>query len=330
MINTKEYSTARHLPREWDHFTRDNIYLSLSFLMAMERVSKRQPKYYMYYENNDLIACFIVFKKIQNIFEMRKWLYFPWPTNFVYVLLSANAPGIKFNTDFGKELNKLKGLKVILNLDKENAFSSFSSGYYLSSMILKNKWSSFNDYLMSMRSNYRYRLKSALKKGSCLSKRILKNNQEFTLEMYRLYKQVYGRAKFRLDKLELDYFKLNFFKIIVFEKDNRPMAFIQLVEDGEKLWFGFVGFDYKLNHRYDLYVNALIAIVEYGINNGFSEIDLGQTAEDTKMKMGCIMKNRYACIGHSNKIMNYFIKITGKIYYYSPQQYNFHIFNKKK
>jgi len=322
----KYFDRAVDLPASWDDFTEGNIYLSKNILDSMERVSDCKPKYFMHYDKEELIACFMLFEKRHNLFTLHKWPNIQAKINFIYLLLSANAPGIKFSQDIGETLNNISGLKAVFNLKEGENLSSFAKGVYLPSMTLANRWESLDEYLDSIRSGYRYRYRKALKLGSVLNKRILKSNEEFTKEMYGLYEQVYNNSDYKLEKLSYDFFKNDFSKIVVFELNNLPVAFVQLIEDKDRLIFEFGGFNYQLNHQYDLYINMLLAIVQYGIENNFKVIDFGQTAEDAKMKLGCKMDNRYIWIGHSNKILNYLIK-RGIVYLsYKQKFYNFNVF----
>lgn len=324
----KYFKSAVDLPKEWDGFVAGNIYMSRHILLSMERVSPYKPKYYMQVnDKNEPTACFISFEKKHNLFTFVSWLYLPVKINFIYLLLSANASGIKFIEDIGPMLNTIKGLKIILNTKKQENLSFFVQGVYLPSITLINRWDTLDEYLNSLRSSYRHRYNRALKLGSGIKKRILKNNnEEFTEEMYRLYEQVYNKSKYKLEKLELDFFKNNFSKVVVLEVDGDPQAFVQLIEADDKLIFEFGGFNYKLNHRYDLYLNMLLTIVEYGINHKFKYIDFGQTAEDAKMKLGCYMESRHMLISHSNKLINYILKASINFISYKQKIYNFNVF----
>lgn len=322
----KEYKHAIELPTEWDHFVAGNIYLSRHILQEMENVSKYAPRYYMHYNENRLTACFVLFEKRHNLFTLRKWVNMPLKIKFIYLLLSANASGIKFTEDIGQQLNNIRGLKIILNAKEAEHLTSFSRAVYLPSITLANRWNTMTEYLNSLRSNYRYRYNKARQRGKEINKRLLVNNAEFTEEMYKLYEQVYNNSKYKLEKLELDFFRNNFSKIIVLEIAGQPQAFVQLIESKDKLIFEFGGFNYIINNRYDLYINMLLTIVEYGIENKFKLIDFGQTAEDAKMKLGCFLENRYALIGHSNRLINYIVKKGINLVGYQQDKYNFNVF----
>ena len=68
--------------------------------------------------------------------------------------------------------------------------------------------------------------------------------------------------------------------------NNETIAFLQLVAKGEELIFLLGGFHRSYNERLDLYYNLLLKLVDYAIEKGYKYLDLGQTAEETKLKLG--------------------------------------------
>lgn len=95
----------------------------------------------------------------------------------------------------------------------------------------------------------------------------------------------------------------------MFYAKGEPIAFVQLTNDGSDLFFLFGGINYLLNHKYDSYMNIIAFILKHGIENKYSSIDMGQTAEDTKMKFGCSLYKKYMHIYHPNTIIRFLIKL---------------------
>ena len=96
------------------------------------------------------------------------------------------------------------------------------------------------------------------------------------------------------------------------------MAFFQLLENGPELIFEFAGMDYALAPRYDAYVRVLLEIVRYGIENDFERIDFGQTAEDAKLKIGCVYEHLFVLAHHSNPFLNLLLKLCAPLLRYRP------------
>ncbi len=79
--------------------------------------------------------------------------------------------------------------------------------------------------------------------------------------------------------------------------------------------------------QYDTYIKILLEIVRFGIENGYKSIDMGQTTDETKLKLGCKYKMLYALINHSNPVINYFLqKIVPHIQYKPLDETKFHVF----
>lgn len=322
---------AEELPEEWDKLCEKNIYMQKDFLIYMEKANNCGQTYHLFYKNGVLYSCFMMFEKKSDLFMFANDLDIKVKMKFIYLPLSVTEPGFIFNKDKSeveKVLNSMKGYKIIMNTTEDENLKNFHRGNYLPICILENKWKSFEEYLNSMRSNYRRRYNQALKKRNNLKIEFLQNNNDFTEEMYGLYEQVYNHSEFYLEKLSLEFFKNNFSKIIKFSANNKVSAILQLIEDrkNDTLIFEFVGYDYNISHEYDLYVNILLTIVKYGIDNGFRYINLGQTAYDAKLKLGAKMNYNYLLFSHSNRFINWLIKKSIHYLDYKVQEYSFNVF----
>jgi hypothetical protein len=157
---------------------------------------------------------------------------------------------------------------------------------------------------------------------------ILKDNSEFTDEMYDLYEQVFNHSTYSLEKLNKEFFENDISKVITLSVNDKVEAIVQIIEDriNDTLIFEFGGYNYELAHEYDLYHNMLIEIVKYGIRNKFKYINLGQTAYDAKLKFGAEIKQSYFLLSHSNKFLNFLIKKYIKFLEYKVEEYNFNVF----
>lgn len=331
----KILKNANELPKEWNELCEKNIYMKKSFLMYMEKVNYCNQSYHLFYKNNKLYSCFMMFERKFNLFIFTNKFDIKVNMKFIYLPLSVTAPSIVFDEDKSEVetvLNKMKGIKIIINTDENDRISNFHQGHYLPICILENKWNTFDDYMNNLRSNYRRRYNQALKKGKKLEVKVLKNNQEFTQEMYQLYEQVYNHSTYSLEKLNLEFFKNDISKIITFTANNKVSAILQLIEDrkNDTLIFEFGGYDYSVAHEYDLYHNMLIYIVKYAISNNFKYINLGQTAYDAKLKLGAKMNYNYFLLSHSNKLVNSLIKTHIHFLEYKVKNYSFNVFKEER
>lgn len=218
--------------------------------------------------------------------------------------------------EVSKYITGLKGAKLILNADEDLDFLGFAKGYTLPTCILKITWGCFNDYLFSLRSHYRYRYKKAIKKAENLCIERLKDNFDFNPKHYSLYEQVYNTSQYKLEKLTIDFFKKSSSSIIEFKLLDEPIAFIQYTIVQKQMVFLFGGINYSLNAKYDLYLNMLLYLVRIAIENNCTLLNLGQTAEEMKCKLGAYQEKKYLYMHHSSAIINRLVSKFNKFFSY--------------
>lgn len=325
----KIINTADDLPKEWDKLCKNNIYMSKKFLSFMEKVNYCNQTYHLFYKKTELYSGFVMFERKFNLFIFTKYKI-NVPMKFIYLPLSVSHPSIVWGEDKSEVnavLNKMKGIKILINIAQEE-LDDFSKGHYLPICILENKWKTFDEYLGSMRASYRRRINQALKKGENIEYEILKDNNDFTLEMYDLYEQVFDHSEYSLEKLNLDFFRNDIAKTVLLKIDGKIEAFIQLIEDrnNDMLIFEFCGYNYEIAHDYDIYYNMLAEITKYGIEHNFKYIQFGQTAYDAKLKFGAKMYYNYYLLSHSNKFLNKLINKYNDFLQYKVVDYNFNVF----
>ena len=326
-----KYERAADLPLEWDEAARGNIYLTRAFLSFMEEADDLEKSYYGVYSGNKLDTIFETVVQPEFNLAMFMGKVRKIKATMIYVPLSVTRAGISYGNGFDEAvefIRKIPGYKVFLNLPDVNA-KGFAKGFTCPKCILDIKWKTFDDYLQSLRSNYRYRYKKALVKSAPLSLRYLESGAEFTPEMYALYEQVHDKSMIRVEKLTERFFRGKFFKIFVLEEHGVPRGFVQLLEIGNELVFEFVGVDYTVNTKYDVYISMLLEIVRYGIEKGFKTIDFGQTADDAKLKLGCYHVPLYALLGHRNPIINCACKLLAPKLQCKPFTQRFDVFKEE-
>ena len=326
----KRIEHAKDLPKEWDTLCKNNIYMSRSFMKFMEKVNYCNQSYHLFYKNKKLYSCFMMFERKFNLFIFTKYKI-NVPMKFIYLPLSVSHPSIIWDKDkkeVTKVLHSMKGIKIIINVDKEE-LKGFAKGHYLPICILENKWDTWDEYINSMRASYRRRINLALEKGKSIEYELLKNNKDFKDEWYDLYEQVFYHSEYSLEKLTADFFRNDISKTILLKINNKVEAFVQLIEDrnNDMLIFEFCGYNYEIAHNYDIYYNMLATITRYAIDNKFKYVQFGQTAYDAKMKFGAKMYYNYYLLSHSNKLLNNLIKKYNSFLQYKVVDYNFNVFN---
>ncbi len=328
MINIECYNSIKDAPQEWDSITGDNIYMKRQFLEFIERTDSCNQRYYAVYFDGTLDTVFMTYeRKHYNLGMFTKFdLYMDM--KFVYVPLSVTRPGIVYGKCLNEALRyikKMKGPKILLNLG-DMKLDGFAKGLTCPKCIFTNRFASFDDYMESLRSHYRRRYRQALKKSSELEISFLEKNSDFSEEMYNCYLQVYNKSRLKIEKLPISFFRGDFFKIFTLSKSGKIMGFCQLLENGSELIFEFVGVDYDYNAEYDTYHRILLEIIRYGIEHRFRTIDFGQTADESKLKLGAEYNYLYAYLHHSNILKNTVNRFLGRFLSYPCITKEFDVF----
>lgn len=320
--------TAEELPEEWDVAAKDNIYLSREFIRFMEKADGVPKRYYAVVNNGKIDTVFMTQERKGYNLAMFTKRDFKVKMTLVYVPLSVTRAGIEYGECLEEAMRfvrKLPGYKIFLNLPDLSP-EGYAKGLTCPKCELRIRWNSFEEYMASLRSNYRYRFAKALKKSSRLKIHYLESPACFTPEMYRLYENTYNKSRIRVEKLSLEFFRGKFFKIFVVRDGGKEVGFVQLLEHGDELVFEFVGLDYTVHKKYDTYLFMLLEIVRYGIEHGFKTIDFGQTADDAKLKLGCDYIYLYAYVTHKNPIINALCKHIAPKIEYKPLSGKFSVF----
>ena len=329
-----EFSTAFDLPENWDQDLGTNIYLSRSFLRFMEgRSDVEESRYYMFTDDSGAPGVrFMLFTRKKYVITQFTKFSLTAFTRFVYVPLSVARPGVYLGTGSSRPffdfVRGLEGMRLVFNLPGEVRFPGFVQITTCPRCVLDVRWDSFDGYMASLRSHYRNRYKKALKRSSGLRIYKLENNNYFGEDLYALYLQVLKRADYKIETLGLEFFRGSFFDTFVMEDESgRPVAFYQLLENGEELIFEFTGFDAELVSRHDAYNRMLMEIIRHAIENGFKRIDFGQTAEEAKLRIGCRYEYIYVLASHSNPFLNLALRIFAPLLNYKPMpEKSFNVF----
>lgn len=326
------YERVSELPAQWDEAAGDNPYLKREFLAFMDTADDSVKRYYAVAEKDGrLQSVFMTCVRRKYNLAMFTKRRFRITVTMVYLPLSVTRAGIAYERGLEEAaafVKKIRGYKIFLNLP-DVPMPGYAKGLTCPKCSLQIRWKSFDEYMAALRSNYRYRFRKALKKSAALSVRYLRDGAEFTDDMYKLYERVYDKSQIRVEKLSKIFFTGKFFDIFVLEEGDVPRGFVQLMANGDELVFEFVGIDYSVNARYDTYLAMLLEIVRYGIANGFKSIDFGQTADDTKLKLGCKYEYLYAYLHHKNPFLNALCKKLAPRLQYRPLQENFDVFREE-
>jgi hypothetical protein len=251
--------------------------------------------------------CLIISYELRlNIFNFKALLPLKVKAQIIGLPISVSQRG--YYGDFNKTIEiikKRRGLKIILNADTE----IIKNARTLSTFIFENNFETFDNYLNKLRSSYRRRINKALTyRNNLIIRKIQKS--DFSEKHYKLYLSIMERTDNPLETLPIEFFQSYEAEIFEFidKKTQNVIGFMQLKEFDDRLCFLFGGFKKNEVKKHDLYYNMLLKIIEIGIEKKAPIIEFGQTAEESKSKIGCKEVYKYLYLHHSNTIINFIIQ----------------------
>ena len=326
-----EHDRADNLPAEWDLCVQSSPHLFRASLGVLERTNPCSQRYVAFLDQAGSIDSAMVLYKLKLNLLTYSSLSLPVEVTMVGIPCSVAVPGYvtgeQTKAQFESYVSAIKGLGVILNSDGDLTLPTWSQGVTLPSCRLRLSHSSFAEFLGSMRSHYRYRYKTALKKGHTLQVERLEDNGRFGDDLYALYEQVYEKSGFKLEMLPISFFQQADADIYVFYALGVPVGFVQLKQHADEMQFLFGGIDYSQSSKYDTYVNMLLFIVQESMARKCKLIDFGQTAEDAKAKLGCKLHGKFMYVRHSNALLNFGIRQLIRFFDYKAPSCDFKVFN---
>lgn len=322
------YKKVDHIPQLWDEIAENQPLLKRETLKMLEEVNPCQQSYHINLDGRMLLVSYQL--KI-DLFSFTSFFSLKLPVKIIGIPMSVSYRGYAIGNQEGeineitKYIKSLKGFYLMLNCDHR---LPLVKGNTLPNCRFEVRWNSLEAYINSLRSHYRYRVRKALEKGALIEVKALVDNQEFDEGLYQLYEKVYDNSKEKLEKLTIDFFRRFPAKIMTFSIEGEGVAFIQLYENKDTLVFLFGGFEDQHNRQYDLYMNMLLEIIKYAVNRNFKYIDFGQTAEETKLKLGSEQQHKFMYLHHSNRFVNGLLKRLVGIFSYREYDVKHRIFKK--
>lgn len=175
------------------------------------------------------------------------------------------------------------------------------------SVILPLPYTSFDDYLGSMRAQYRRRARKVFERSSHLEVERLTSFAELAPQLAAMWRLVYERAP----DLKREVINESFFRaaseveqavVLALRRDDGSLAsYALLVEDAPWLHFLYTGFDREAGEQEGAYFRLLYEIARYAIDGGFATVNLGMTTLEPKLDAGGVPLPLSAWIRHRRR-----------------------------
>lgn len=192
---------------------------------------------------------------------------------------------------------------------------------------IDSSWTSFEDYLQSMKTKFRTRAKNVFKKSKpIIAKEFTSTDIEtYQFEIDTLYLSVIEKAEFKIGKLNASTFK----KLKIALKDafmfkgyflnNNLIGFTTAFILENAVDANHIGIDYTFNKPYAVYQRMLYDYVDLAISKKVNELRLGRTAEIIKSCVGAKPVEMKLYVRHGNSISNTLLKPLVELI--SPNEY---------
>lgn len=292
---------------EWDLIA-DNYFQKREFLIHLQRYNPCSQRYYMLYDGNKLIAGAIIYTFKVNLFT---FLHIPSPLKMRVIGLPvsvATPPVIGQPAGFSYLLTHIleneKGFILGLNMMDDYLTDRVLNMRTLPTFIIRNNFSDLKSYENSLRHNYRRRL-HIFRKNFRDVRTETTDCSLFNGEHYRLYIEIMKRTKTKLETVQLELFRNlpSNFALTTYYHAKDMLCWHITCHDSKSLIFFFGGMDYKLRGQYQSYQNNLFGILTEAIERKCDFLDLGQTAETAKVRLGGIREERKMFLYHRNPLI---------------------------
>jgi hypothetical protein len=332
----KNTQKAVELSEKWDK-TISAYFQSKEFLDYSEKYNPCNQRYYELYIDDEWRAGAVLYTAKVNLLAFIK-IPSPIKIHFIGLPVSVSSPGIIGNREdqyllIREILTLEKGLIVGVNVDSSFQISDLLIMNFLPSVVLSHDFSSWDEYMAELRSDYRRRMRRILKMFQNHDIQAYELNcSEMTEEMYQLYLDIHNKTKEKIEKLSYEYFKNlpgGKFRLKVYKYRQEILAWHIYVADKETFIFFFGGLNYDLNKQFHSYFNNLAEIVREAISKNYKQIDLGQTAEIAKLKLGGRLSGKKMFGYHKSIVVRKMLGLASKIIEYKLIVPEFRVFKNK-
>ena len=181
---------------------------------------------------------------------------------------------------------------------------------------LQKEWTTFEDYLSSMRTKFRTRTKKVFEQSQELKVKDLnpEDIEHYGNEIDALYLSVIEKADFKIGKLNAHTFKnlkLNLgdqFMVKGYFLDQKLVGFISAFVVDDAIDANHIGIDYDFNKSHAIYQRMLYDYVDIAIQHHAQWLRLGRTAEIIKSCVGAKPVEMKLYVRHGNSFSNTILK----------------------
>ena len=180
----------------------------------------------------------------------------------------------------------------------------------LPTALLDIRFDTLDAYLATLSHATRKDLRRKLKAAAGLRIEWRSNVDDILDDIMRLYRATLAHAQFTFEELTPDFFPTVLSELgprarcATYWDGDRLVAFNLLLHDGTTLLDKFLGMDYAVVRRYNLYYVSWLQNVRYCIEHGFARYQAGQGLHREKRRLGCRLVPNWLWYKHRNRALD--------------------------
>lgn len=322
-MKLKKKYKANELPIDWDTLAA-SYFQKREFLQHCEQFNPCRQRYYLLFKEQQLVAAAIVYTLVIDLFTFSK-IKSPIQMQVVGIPVSVAASGmmgILKDVEYLLDLlmQEEKGLLVVLNLNPQINTSSGIAMPILPNIEMPLTATSWDDYKQSLRSAYRRRLARIREKFQGIRAKKTPCAQ-FTTTHHRLYLAIMKQTPNKLETLTTDFFQHlpETFQLTTYFDQEQMLCWHITCQEQERFYFFFGGHDYAQLDERQVYFNNLFGVLEGAIAQKCTYLDLGQTAEIPKMRLGGHLIPKQVILYHRSALVRWLLQKLRRFIEYREQ-----------
>ncbi len=324
------------LPTAWDALA-SSPWQERRFLAHAQTTNPCSQRYYTWFEDGACVAGAIVYALPIDLLT-----YFPVKLPFSIapnlrvcgVPASVSCPGLLGPAHrAGRLLAEVcvaeDGFLVALNLDPAMPVpSSMSAGPTLPTITLDVPWRTFEAYEGALRADYRRRLRKILARFSGCRQETT-SCAAFTPAHHRQYLSVLNKSGARLETLPEAFFRglpEDLFELTTITRDGVMLGWLVMLFQGDRAVFFMGGMPEDAQREPDLYFYITSWVLRRAISRGARHLDLGQTAEIPKLRLGGQLEPRAMAVYHPTGALRLLLAAAAPLLSYHRELQTHHVF----
>lgn len=188
----------------------------------------------------------------------------------------------------------------------------------LPTAVLDLPYGSFDGYLESLSKATRKDMRRKLKAFKDIRVEQRRNIDHVVGEVSALYEQTVAHSDLQFEYLPPDYFPqlLRFLapeaSVFLYWHDDELVAFNFVIETADRLIDKYIGMNYAVVPKFNLYFNSWLHNVRYCIERGIPVYQSGQAFYGPKLRLGCRLQPNWQYFRHRNAAVNTILQVVAK------------------